>query len=324
MAITPLVPRISVRAARRKVPIGLVSAIDEQLRARQQGDRLDEVLDELERVRQEVGSPPLAAPIGQIVASQALINVLGANRYGTIVDELRDLVNGLLGRTPGPIDPALERAVERLGQGGGPPPVDLEALRERAAGLAASEEELLLLALFGDEAEPLLRSVRQRASAEETVPETGTGRDRDEQIRAVVRIVQETGIGEITVEEHGMRVSVRRTVDAPVAAVTEIPAGELDSPVFPPRVDGIVRIESPMVGTFYRAANPDAPPFVEEGDAVSPGQVLCILEAMKLMNEVKAELEGIVRKIHARDAEAVEYGQLLFEVEPVSGRPVGI
>jgi oxaloacetate decarboxylase alpha subunit len=324
MAITPLVPRISVRAARRKVPIGLVSAIDEQLRARQQGDRLDEVLDELERVRQEVGSPPLAAPIGQIVASQALINVLGANRYGTIVDELRDLVNGLFGRTPAPIDQALERAVERLGHGGGPPPVDMDALREQAAGLAASEEELLLLALFGDEAEPLLRSVRQRTGAEETVPETGAGRDRDEQIRAVVRIVQETGIGEITVEEHGMRVSVRRTVDAPVAAVTEIPAGELDSPVFPPRADGIVRIESPMVGTFYRAANPDAPPFVEEGDPVSPGQVLCILEAMKLMNEVKAELEGIVRKIHARDAEPVEYGQLLFEVEPLSGRPVGI
>jgi acetyl-CoA carboxylase biotin carboxyl carrier protein len=92
----------------------------------------------------------------------------------------------------------------------------------------------------------------------------------------------------------------------------------------PERSDGLVRIESPMVGTFYRSPNPDAPPFVEEGEPVSPGQVLCILEAMKLMNEVKAEIEGIVRQIHVGDAEPVEYGQLLFELEPLSGRPVGI
>jgi acetyl-CoA carboxylase biotin carboxyl carrier protein len=79
-----------------------------------------------------------------------------------------------------------------------------------------------------------------------------------------------------------------------------------------------------MVGTFYRAPRPGAPPFVEEGDPVSPGQVLCILEAMKLMNEVKAEVEAIVRRIHVSDAEPVEYGQLLFELEPLNGRPLGI
>jgi acetyl-CoA carboxylase biotin carboxyl carrier protein len=66
------------------------------------------------------------------------------------------------------------------------------------------------------------------------------------------------------------------------------------------------------------------PPFVQEGDPVSPGQVLCILEAMKLMNEVKAEVEGIVRRIHVADAEPVEYGQLLFELEPLAGRPSGL
>ena len=89
-----------------------------------------------------------------------------------------------------------------------------------------------------------------------------------------------------------------------------------------PTGDGIVRVEAPMVGTFYRAPQPGAPPFVEEGDAVGPGQTLCILEAMKLMNEVKAEVDGIVRFIHAENAEPVEYGQLLFELEPVTGRPL--
>ena len=89
-----------------------------------------------------------------------------------------------------------------------------------------------------------------------------------------------------------------------------------------PASDGLIRVEAPMVGTFYRAPQPGAPPFVEEGQPVSPGQTLCILEAMKLMNEVKAEVEAIVRAIHVENAQPVEYGQLLFELEPVNGRPL--
>jgi len=86
--------------------------------------------------------------------------------------------------------------------------------------------------------------------------------------------------------------------------------------------DGAIRIEAPMVGTFYRASQPGAPPFVEEGDAVAPGQTLCILEAMKLMNEVKAEIEGVVRTIHVQNGQPVEYGQALFDLEPVLARPL--
>jgi acetyl-CoA carboxylase biotin carboxyl carrier protein len=77
-----------------------------------------------------------------------------------------------------------------------------------------------------------------------------------------------------------------------------------------------------MVGTFYRAPQPGAPPFVEVGDVVGPGQTLCILEAMKLMNELKAEVAGVVRTICVENAEPVEYGQLLFEIEPAGERPI--
>jgi oxaloacetate decarboxylase (Na+ extruding) subunit alpha len=321
MPISPLLPRVSVRAARRKLPPGLVSIIDEQLRSGGHADRLDEVLAEVERVRVEAGSPPLAAPLGQVIASQALVNVLGARRYATIIDELRDLVLGRFGRTPGPIDPALERAVELHAEQPGREPVDMEELRTRAHGLAASEEELLLLALFGDEAEPLLRSIRNRPGGEEAADEGALARNRDEQIRSVVRIVQETGVGEITVEEDGIKVSVRRSVGE---TVDEPQPGVPVDAAPPPARDSLVTVASPMVGTFYRAARPGAEPFVEEGDPVSPGQVLCILEAMKLMNEVKAEIEAIVRRIHAVDSQSVEYGQLLFELEPLNGRPVGI
>jgi len=323
--VSPLAPRIAVRAAEHKLPVGIVAALDAQLRAQAADDRLDEVLDELDRVRAEAGSPPLAAPIGQIVASQALLNVLSASRYSTIVDELRELAAGQFGRTPGPIDPGLAHAVELLGGAPEEETVDLEALREEAAGLAASEEELLLLALFGEEAEPLLRAIRDRSGGDESLAAGGVEQARAERIREIVRIVQETGVGEITVEEDGMRVSVRRTTDtpAPAFAVPAVP-DEFEPEPAPLGLpsNGFVRVESPMVGTFYRARQPGAPPFVEEGDAVAAGQTLCILEAMKLMNEVKAEIEAVVRGIHVRDADAVEYGQLLFELEPIGTRPL--
>ena len=317
--VAPVAPRIAVRAAQQKLPVGLVGALDQQLRSQAAGDRLDEVLEEVARVRDEVGSPPLAAPIGQIIASQALLNVLTANRYATMVDELRDLVLGRFGRTPAPVDPALKRAVELRGDTAEDDPVDLETLREEAAGLAASEEELLLLALFGEEAEPLLRSIRDRSGGEETLAAHGVDQERAERIRELVRIVQETGVGEISIEENGLRVSVRRTPEQAYApAAVAAPPQETELPPAAPRDDTLVRVESPMVGTFYRAPAPGAASFVEEGDAVAPGQTLCILEAMKLMNEVKAEIEAVVRGIHVGNAEPVEYGQLLFELEPVS------
>ncbi len=325
--VTPLAPRVAVRAAQYAIPAGLVAAIDANLRAHAAGDRMDEVLEELKRIREEVGSPPLASPIGQILGSQALIHVLGASRYTTVIDEVREIATGRFGTPPGPVDPRVLRAIDLLG---GPAPedepLDLDELRDEAEGLAASEEELLLLALFGDEASPLLRAIRNRTSREETLLAGEVDRARAERIRELVRIVQETGVGEITIEEEGMRVSVRRTEETtaapavnpgPPSPVEEVEALPTASPL-----DTAVRVESPMVGTFYRAPSPGAEPFVEVGDVVVPGQTLCILEAMKLMNEIKADTEGIVRTIHVENAQPVEFGQLLFELEPVDGRPL--
>jgi oxaloacetate decarboxylase alpha subunit len=325
--VAPVAPRVAVRAAEHRVPPGLVAALDLHLRANASGDRLDEVLAELAQVREEVGWPPLAAPIGQILASQALLHVLSAARYQTVVDELRGLIEGRYGSPPGPIDPAVRRAVELLSDGtiseGRPP--DLDEIRDEAEGLASSEEELLLLALFGEEAEPLLESIRGRARRDESLAAGGVDQARAERIREIVRIVQESGVGEVTIEESGMRVSVRRTPE-PLepqlsAAVPEEEAGTAVTPAPVPEADGYVRVEAPMVGVFYRAPQPGAPPFVEEGDTVASGQTLCVLEAMKLMNEIKADTAGVVRRIHVGNAEPVEFGQLLFELEPVSVAP---
>jgi oxaloacetate decarboxylase (Na+ extruding) subunit alpha len=325
--VTPLAPRVAVRAAQHNLPAGLVAALDSQLRTHLAGDRIDEVLDELARIRGEVGWPPLAAPIGQILGSQALLHVLSSTRYNLVVDELRALIDGAFGTPPAPVDASVQRAVKLLGGGDSEAPgPDLEQLRDEAEGLAASEEELLLLALFGDESEPLLRTIRTRGRRDESLVGGGVDQTRAERIRELVRIVQESGVGELSIEEAGMRVSVRRTEDSVPDAVTATPSleapTEADLPPVSPPADGVVRIEAPMVGTFYRAPQPGAPPFVSEGEIVAQGQTLCILEAMKLMNEVKADMEATVRSINVENGEPVEYGQLLFELEPLRGRPV--
>src|SRR5918996_2634094 len=330
--VPPLSPRVAVRAAAHGLPAGLVTELDTNLRARGFSDRLDEVLAELNAIRRESGSPPLASPVGQVLASQAVLHVLSAQRWQIVVDELRDLIEGRYGAPPREVDPLVKRAVELLGDGSHKPetePQELDDVRETAEGLAASEEDLLLLALFGSEAEPLLRAMRGRGQPEERLSSAGLDRGESERIRELIRIVQESGIGEVTVEEGETRITVRRSderAESPVATIGIPPAspdaGQMGEGPPQPATDGLIRIESPMVGVFYRAPEPGAAPFVEVGDPVEPGQTLCILEAMKLMNEVKAEEEAIVRRICVDNEEAVQYGDLLFELERVNGRPL--
>jgi len=325
-AVTPTAPRVATLAAEHRLPPGLVAALDVHLRANAAGDRMDEVLDELARIRAEVGSPPLASPIGQILASQALVHVLSAERYQTVVDELKALIAGHFGSPPAAVDPVVERAVALIG--GEPPeeePLDVEAAKVAGEGLATSDEELCLLALFGEDAEPLLHTIRGRGRRDDDEA-GGQEPSRSERIREIVRIVQDSGVQEVTIEDAGMRVTVRRSDErtagtAPASSPAGVTSEELEPVLESSAAPGLLRIEAPMVGTFYRAPEPGANPFVSVGDVVVSGQTLCILEAMKLMNEVKVEQPGIVLAIHAENAEPVEYGQLLFELELADGRP---
>ena len=325
--VAPVAPRIAVRAAEYDLPAGLVAALDVHLRAHAAGDRLLDTLAEVVRIRSEAGWPPVASPMGQILGSQALLNILSASRYGTVLDEFRMLVEGAYGTTPVPIDDSVSRAVALVtGSGGGldEDPPSAEDVREAAEGLAASEEDLVLLAMFGHEAEPLLQAIRSRHSRETSLLVGDVDATRAERIRELVRIVQESGVGEIEIEDDGMRVSVRRADEAvavaaaPPAVTQETDEPDLQRPVVGPGI----RVESPMVGVFYRSSSPGAPAFVEVGDVVNVGQTLCLLEAMKLFNELKSEQEGRVRAIHVETGQPVEFGQLLFELEPVDSPPI--
>lgn len=107
-------------------------------------------------------------------------------------------------------------------------------------------------------------------------------------------------------------------VSTPAQAPVAMPASAPSPKTEPPKEDTskYIEVKAPIVGTFYRAASPDAEPFVKEGDTVRKGQILCIIEAMKLMNEIESEVSGLVRKILVSNAEPIEYGQALFLIEP--------
>jgi oxaloacetate decarboxylase alpha subunit len=322
--ITPLAPRIAARAAEYGFPPGIVGALDAHLQNYSAGDLLDDVLDELNLIRQELGSPPLASPTVQILGWQALVHVLSANRYQTVVDELPPLVRGEYGRTPDEIDPTVKRAIELCSaEATEPKPAPtLDELRERSSGLAASDEELLLLRFFDQEAEPLLRAIRSRTSPDIEFFGGAVERDRAERIRDIIHVVQETGVSEVTIEDEDMRVTVRSGAEHAAASSAPLASAEFgETPEMRP-TEGMIAVTSPMVGTFYRSPTPGTPPFVQLGETIEVGQSLCILEAMKLMNEVKAEQGGIVRRVCKEDGDPVQFGDLLLELEPIGGKPL--
>src|SRR5262249_25534967 len=201
-------------------------------------------------------------------------------------------------------------------------PPSVEDVADEAGDLAASEEDLVLLAMFGEQARTLLETIRARHSGTMSLLAGDVDATRAERIREIVEIVQESGVGEIEIEDEGMRVSVRKAEEsssspAPSNGVEGLDdsADEIEARLG----NGLFRIESPMPGVFYRAQSPGAPPFVDIGTVVAKGQPLCLIEAMKLFNELKADGDGLVRSIHVENGQPVEYGQLLFELEPVTG-----
>jgi acetyl-CoA carboxylase biotin carboxyl carrier protein len=137
----------------------------------------------------------------------------------------------------------------------------------------------------------------------------------------VVELAVRHNLAEIEVEAAGLRIRVVRE-HAPAAGGGRgdaSPATALPQPT-PERAEStahLVAVEAPMVGTFYRAPKPDAPPFVAEGDVVKEGQVLCIVEAMKLMNEIEAKVSGRIVKVVVENGQPVEFGQSLFLMEPL-------
>ncbi|MEW6674616.1 MAG: acetyl-CoA carboxylase biotin carboxyl carrier protein [Nitrospirota bacterium] len=140
-----------------------------------------------------------------------------------------------------------------------------------------------------------------------------------EDLKELIELLKETDITELQIEKNGTKVKIKReklisSIEMPVQKSAVIPEkiAELEE-----ETQRLITVTSPIVGTFYRSPSPDAAPFVEVGLRVKKGQVLCIVEAMKLMNEIESEIEGIVIKALVENGQPVEYGEPLFLIEPI-------
>lgn len=146
------------------------------------------------------------------------------------------------------------------------------------------------------------------------------------EIKELITLMNENSLTELEIEREGLRVKLKKLPEGGFEQRIEtIPAQyapqqaqsqETPRPAAEEAAKKYVEIKTPMVGTFYEAPSPDSPPYVEVGSQISPGQILCVIEAMKLMNEIKSEVKGRVVEKLAENAQPVEYGQVLFLIEP--------
>jgi acetyl-CoA carboxylase biotin carboxyl carrier protein len=143
------------------------------------------------------------------------------------------------------------------------------------------------------------------------------------QIHDLIKVVNKSNIGEISIEDKDGKVTIKQkeehvTVSSVPSTYSPAPVAmaAASSPAPAPVATNLLTIKSPMIGTFYRRAAPDKPLMAEEGTAVAPGKVVCIIEAMKLFNEIESEVKGTIVKILVEDASPVEYDQPLFLVQP--------
>jgi len=333
---------LSMEVFSHQVPGGMMSNLVSQLEQQKALDRLQDVMKEIARVRAEVGYPPLVTPLSQIVGTQAVINVLTGKRWDVVPMEMKDYVRGLYGKAPGPMDKDI---VAKVLGGETPLAADIRPgslvkttyaeMEAEIGDLAKSEEDVLMYALFPNEARNYL--TLHQEGAEKAVflqsEEIQAVKEEDtvdvNQIRELVKMVENSEVSEIVVEEAGTKIVVRKGgvfAAAPGAAPGAAPAAAAPAaPTAPTAIEAAPEhpaawrtITSPMVGTFYEASTPGSEPFVKAGDTVADGQTLCILEAMKLMNEIAAEESGVIREVAATNGQPVEYGTVLFYYEPIS------
>ncbi len=346
-----------------QIPGGMASNLLSQLKEQKAEDRLTEVLNEVPRVREDLGFPPLVTPTSQIVGVQAVINVLTGERYKLIPKEVKDYVKGLYGRSPARIresvmakilggdKPVKGRPADRL------EPLLPKARKELPKDLVEKEEDYISYALFPEVSlkffqwrknpTPPEPAKPEKKSAPEPRQKPGSAPAKEEidigTVRDLIELLASHQVTELEWQYKKDRVRIRRggavletvvraseprpmpatAASAPKpgpAPETTAPAEQPTEPQAPepkPAATETEEVISPMVGTIYLRTRPDSPPFVEKGETVEAGQALCIVEAMKLMNEIQAEKKCRIIDILVQGGESVEYGQPLMLIEPL-------
>lgn len=333
-----------MRVFEHQVPGGMISNLVSQLEEQKALHRINEVLAEIPRVREDLGYPPLVTPTSQIVGTQAVLNVLTGERYKLIPGEVRAYVQGHYGKPPAAINDELSKKIN----GDKVPitcrPADLlepkmDKLREEIQDLARDDNDVVSYAIFPQVARKFFEWRMQNHESKGEIPVTTpvavenspslVKEDKKvnlKEIKELIKMLNETDISELNLESEGVKVNIRKggvlapatpavavaaSQVAPVAKAEPTPVVEIVAA----RGENIAEVTAPMVGTFYRSSAPDAAPFVQVGDMVEKGKSTCIIEAMKLMNEIESEVSGKVIEVLVENGQPVEYGQALFLVE---------
>jgi len=314
--LSPVADRVDASILRYHLPGATLEDIHRQLDAHGAADRLAEVLEEVSRVRLELGYPPLVAPIRQMIATQAVYNIIGGDRYATVTQELKDYLQGLYGRPPVPADPELRRLVLGREEPITIRPADLlepqvDAARQqlRKMNLDASDDSVLIQLLFPNLAIDYLRTPespngeKARPAAVSTAPTAPSPEPSPATLAAAQPVTAEFEV-EVDGEVFKVRVSGAGMTVIPGAGAATSTAPPA-SPA-PPR-SGEGTVIAPMQGLIVKLP-------VKPGDAVKLGDVVAVLEAMKMQNDIVTTMAGVVREVYVKEGEVVSPSQPLLAV----------
>ena len=305
-----------------QVPGGMLTNLESQLKQQNATDKLDLVLEEIPRVRKDLGYIPLVTPTSQIVGTQAVINVLMGERYKTIAKETAGILKGEYGKTPAPVDAALQARVlegaqpitDRPADHIAPEMAKIEAdvvaqAKEKGVKLAENTvDDALIVALFPQIAWKFLEN-RDNTAAFEPVPTAEEPAKSAVENKAVSKPTQASGSAVYTVELEGKAFVVKVTEGGDITHIAPTTAPATTAAAQPTAVPapsaGGVPVTAPMAGNIWKVV-------ATEGQSVAAGDVLFILEAMKMETEVKAAQAGVVRGIQVKAGDAVAVGDTVM------------
>jgi pyruvate carboxylase subunit B len=313
--LSPFADRVDASILRYQMPGLMLEDVHQQLEERNASGRLVEVLEEANRVRLELGYPPLVAPIRQMIATQAVYNVIGGDRYATVTQELKDYLQGLYGRPPVPADPELRRLVLGRDEPITIRPADLLEPQVAAArnqlkkmSFEPTDESVLIHLLFPNLAPDYLRGPEPEANAPKTPARSVTtepvaaaseppSAPPAASVAAEFDVEVEGEVFKVRVSGAGMTVTPGSVAAAALAAA---------QPSQAPRI-GEGTVIAPMQGLIVKLP-------VKVGDNVKLGDVVAVLEAMKMQNDIVTTVAGKVREVYVKEGEVVTPNQPLLAV----------
>jgi pyruvate carboxylase subunit B len=318
-SLSPVADRVDASILRYHMPGLMLEQVYHELAAHNAGGRTAEVLEEANRVRLELGYPPLVAPIRQMIATQAVYNVIGGDRYATVTQELKDYLQGLYGRPPVPADPELRRLVLGREEPITIRPADLlepqvTAARQQLKKMSfePTDEAVLIQLLFPALAPDYLRGPEPEAKPSQKAPVPSISTEHAAPAPSAPAtpppgLASAAVTAEFEVEVEGEMFKVRVTG----AGMTVVPgaAGAAPAPAAEPSPrtgEGVVL--APMQGLIVKIP-------VKPGEEVKLGDVVAVLEAMKMQNDIVTGVAGRVREVFVKEGEVVTPGQPLLAVQ---------